>query len=215
MKVRHLGHSCVEIVGQHHIIIDPDFIVSPSEGVEYILVSHAHRDHIGRINEVHSGKVIASEDVCEIAFHLGVSKEKLIPVHAGDRIENIQILPGFSVVGGLSYKIFYYLYKHKLPDPGGTPLSFLIEDKVSVLHIGDAHEFKLNTTVDVLCVPWRKPPFRSKSYKDYIVATVNKISPKYVMPIHYDLPGTEADLNELIDLLDCHILLGGNWHTFS
>ena len=72
MKVRFLGHSCIEIMGQHHILIDPDFTREPEKCVEYILVSHSHRDHIARIAEIPSGKVVASEDVCEIAFNLGV-----------------------------------------------------------------------------------------------------------------------------------------------
>lgn len=214
MQIRYLGHSCIEIIGEHHILIDPDFTHSPMAGVDYILVSHAHRDHLGRVGEVLSGTVIASKDVCEVAFKLGVSKDRLVPVEAGDMIKNIHILPGFSVVGGYSYKIFHFLFKHRLPDFGGTPLSFLIEDTRSVLHIGDAHEFNFHTSPDILCVPWRTPPFGSRKYKEKIVSLVKSISPKYVLPVHYDLPGTEADPKELNDLLHCQILLGNNWHEF-
>ncbi len=38
MKIRFLGHSCVEIVGKHHILIDPDFTLDPLPDVEYICV---------------------------------------------------------------------------------------------------------------------------------------------------------------------------------
>ena len=38
MKIRFLGHSCVEIVGKHHILIDPDFTRDPLPNVEYICV---------------------------------------------------------------------------------------------------------------------------------------------------------------------------------
>jgi len=214
MQIRHLGHSCVEIIGEHHILIDPDFTHSPMAGVEYILISHAHRDHLGRVGEVHSEKVIASKDVCEVAYNFGVTKDRLISVETGDQIANICILPGFSIVGGYSYKVFHLLFKHRLPDFGGTPLSFLIEDSVSILHIGDAHEFNYEISTDILCVPWRTPPFGSKKYKDQIVSLVNNISPKYVLPVHYDLSGTEADPKELIDLLNCQLLLGDNWHEF-
>ena len=34
MKIRFLGHSCIEIMGLHHILIDPDFIREPEKGVE-------------------------------------------------------------------------------------------------------------------------------------------------------------------------------------
>jgi len=214
MQIRYLGHSCVEILGEHHILIDPDYTHSPMAGVEYILVSHAHRDHLGRIGDVPSGKVIASEDVCEAASSFGVTSDRLFPVEVGDQISNIRILPGFSVVSGYSYKIFHLLFKHRLPDFGGTPLSFLIEDTLSVLHIGDAHEFKFHASPDILCVPWRTPPFGSKKYKDQIVSLIKNISPKYVLPVHYDLPGTEADPKELSNLLSCQILSGDNWHEF-
>ena len=92
MKIRFLGHSCIEIMGRHHILIDPDFTREPEKGVEYILVSHAHRDHIARIAEIPTGIVVASQDICDIAFDLGVSRERLLPVSVGDQIENIQIL---------------------------------------------------------------------------------------------------------------------------
>ena len=46
MKVRYLGHSCVEIIGRHHILIDPDFTREPELGVEFICITHAHDDHL-------------------------------------------------------------------------------------------------------------------------------------------------------------------------
>ena len=71
MRIRYLGHSCVEILGRHHILIDPDFTRDPEPGVEYICVTHAHKDHIGRAVDVPGGILLASADVCEIAVSLG------------------------------------------------------------------------------------------------------------------------------------------------
>lgn len=214
MKVRFLGHSCIEIMGQHHILIDPDFTREPEKGVEYILVSHAHRDHIARIAEIPTGKVVASEDVCKIAFNLGISKDRLFPVTLGDTIENIQVLQGFSMTNDPIYNIFYFLFRWKFPDPGGTPLSFLIEDTASLLHIGDAHKFKLDIKPDIMCVPWRTTPFGPKKYKDQIIALVRKISPKYIIPIHYDIKGMEADPAELSGLVKAKILDREDWYYF-
>jgi len=45
MKVRWLGNSCVEIIGKSHLLIDPNFLVEPEEGVELVLVTHEHSDH--------------------------------------------------------------------------------------------------------------------------------------------------------------------------
>jgi len=214
MKVRYLGHSCIEIMGQHHILIDPDFTREPEKGVEYILVSHAHKDHIARIAEIPTGIVVASEDVCDIASDLGVSRDRLFPVSVGDQIENIHILPGFSMVSGPVYSLFYFLFRWRLPDPGGTPLSFFIEDETTILHIGDAHKVELDTTPDILCVPWRTTPFGPQKYKNQIVTMVRKLSPKYIIPIHYDITGMEADPADLIGMVTTKILDGEDWHYF-
>jgi len=48
MKIRYLGHSCVEIIGKHHILIDPDFTRDPLPDVEFICVSHAHKRSHGK-----------------------------------------------------------------------------------------------------------------------------------------------------------------------
>jgi L-ascorbate metabolism protein UlaG (beta-lactamase superfamily) len=215
MKIRYLGHSCIEIIGKNHILIDPDFTREPEKGVEYILVSHAHRDHIARIAEIPTGIVVASEDVCDIAFDLGVSSDRLFPVSVGDQIENIQILPGFSMVGGLIYSLFYFLFRWRQPDPGGTPLSFFIEDETTILHIGDAHKVKLDITPDILCVPWRTTPFGPQKYKNQIATMVRKLSPKYIIPVHYDIEGTEADTSELNEITTCKILDGNGWYSFD
>jgi L-ascorbate metabolism protein UlaG (beta-lactamase superfamily) len=215
MRVRYLGHSCIEIIGKHHILIDPDFIREPEKGVEYILVSHAHKDHIARIAEIPTGIVVASEDVCNIAFDLGVSKDRLLPVSVGDQIENIKILRGFSMVGGFIYSLFYFLFRWRLPDPGGTPLSFFIEDEITILHIGDAHKVKLDITPDILCVPWRTTPFGPQKYKIQIATMVRELSPRYIIPIHFDIEGTEADTNELYEITTCKMLDGNGWYSFD
>ena len=215
MKVRYLGHSCIEIIGKSHVLIDPDFTREPEKGVEYILVSHAHRDHIARIAEIPTGIVVASENVCDIAFDLGVSRDRLLPVSVGDQIENIKILHGFSMVGGFIYSLFYFLFRWRQPDPGGIPLSFFIEDETTILHIGDAHKVKLDIIPDILCVPWRTTPFWPQKYKKQIAKMVKKLSPKYMIPIHYDISRMEADPNELHKITTCKILDGNGWHSFD
>lgn len=216
MRVRHLGHSCVEILGHNHILIDPDYTQNPEPNIEFILVSHAHMDHIARIAELPTGNVLASADVCEIAVKLGVDKDRVYPVVAGNKVRNIQILPGFSMVNDPLYTFFYMLFRRKLPEPGGTPLSFLIEDDgTTLLHIGDAHEVDLDLTPDVLCLPWRRTPFGPNRYKNTIIKLVKQLAPKYILPIHYDLPGMEAMPTELIGRVDQDVLLEGKWHGFT
>ena len=215
MKVRFLGHSCVEIKGQHHILIDPDFTHDPDPGVDYILITHAHMDHIAKVGKVPTGKIIAAKDVCEKAVELGVPFDRVLPVEAGDVIDNIHVLPGFSRVNDPIYNFFYFLFRWRLPEPGGTPLSFMIEDSASLLHVGDAHSVDLNVQPDILCLPWRTTPFGPERYKRTISAMEKQLSPNYVIPIHFDLPGTEADPEELKKRIAATVLDGNYWHDFN
>ncbi len=45
MKVRWLGNSCVEIIGEKHVLIDPNYLAEPEKEVELVLVTHEHGDH--------------------------------------------------------------------------------------------------------------------------------------------------------------------------
>lgn len=215
LKVRYLGHSCVEIEGRHHILIDPDFTHEPEPGVEYICISHAHRDHIARVADVPTGMVLASADVCEIAAQMGVPRERLHPVTAGDEIANIKILPGYSQIGGFFYILFNLMFRWRMPDPGGTPLSFLVEDDITLLHIGDAHDARLPERPDLLCLPWRTSPFRAEPYKEALIEMANRFSPRYILPIHYDLEHTEADPREINGRTNAAVLDGYGWNQFE
>ena len=215
MRVRYLGHSCVEIIGRHHILIDPDFVREPEPGVEYILVSHAHRDHIGRIAEVPTGQVLASPDVCSIAETMGVTRSRLLTVAPGDRVANIQVLPGFSGANQPLYVFFYLLFRRRWPDPAGTPLSFWVQDQATLLHIGDAHRADLQVFPDILCLPWRTTPFRASAYQKVLVRTAKRFCASYVLPIHHDLSPGDADPAELAERLSAQVMDGQEWYTFE
>jgi len=45
MMLRWLGNSCVEIFGERHVVIDPNYLVEPEKGVDVVLVTHEHSDH--------------------------------------------------------------------------------------------------------------------------------------------------------------------------
>lgn len=214
MKVRFLGHSCVEISGKHHILIDPDFTRDPLPVVEYICITHAHDDHIQRVADVSSGVVLASPDVCEIAAKLGVPRERLRPVWPGEQVENIRVLPGYSQTNGVLYTLIVLFFKRHKPEPAGTPLSFLVEDEASLLHIGDAHEAHLAVHPDILCLPWRTTPFQVERYKRTLLRMANGFSPSYILPIHYDLPHSQADPSEIKGRTNAIVLGGEDWYEF-
>jgi L-ascorbate metabolism protein UlaG (beta-lactamase superfamily) len=204
----------VEIIGKHHILIDPDFTRPPLPDIEFICVSHAHKDHIGKIASVSSGLILAAPDVCEIAHKMGIPASRLRPVKAGEQIENIKILPGFSAVKDPMYIVVNLFFRFRLPDPGGTPLSFLIQDEADLLHIGDAHEAPLMVRPDILCLPWRTTPFGSKRYKSTVIRTAKQLDAPYILPIHFDLPGTEASPLEIRERISVTVLTGEKWHSF-
>jgi L-ascorbate metabolism protein UlaG (beta-lactamase superfamily) len=214
MKVRFLGHSCVEIMGQHHILIDPDFSDAPQPGVEYICITHAHMGHIGRVAEVTTGTVLAAADVCDVAARLGVPRDRLKPVQSGEKIANIRVFPGYSQTNGLLYSILSILFKRHWPEPSGTPLSFLVEDEAALLHIGVAHEMPLDIKPDILCLPYRKVPFRQDLYKETLQKMANRLSPGYVLPVHFDLNHSKADPMEIKPGLKARVLDPRDWHVF-
>jgi L-ascorbate metabolism protein UlaG (beta-lactamase superfamily) len=205
----------VEIVGKHHILIDPDFTCDPEPNVEYICITHAHKDHIGRVAETPGGTILAAADVCEIAASLGVPRERLHPVNPGEQVANIQVLTGFSRVNDPTYTFFSVLFRWRYPDPGGTPLSFLVQDEFNLLHIGDAHEASFPFHPDILCLPWRNIPFGRKRYKETLIRMANRFDATFILPIHYDLPGAEANPHELTKYVHATVLEGKGWHDLQ
>ncbi len=214
MRIRHLGHSCVEITGSHHILIDPDFTCEPERGVEYICITHAHPDHIRRVAEVPDAWVLASQAVCDVAAGLGVPIQRLLAAEPGWKVANIEVLPGFSRVNDPVYTVMYLIFRRRWPQPGGTPLSFLIHDEASVLHLGDAHEASLPVSPDVLCLPWRSTPLMAGRYKERLIRLAEQFGAPYVIPVHHDMPPNDADPGELRGRLEATILDGSGWHTF-
>jgi len=45
MKVRWLGNAALEVFGDKHILIDPNFTVEPLEEPKLVLLTHEHDDH--------------------------------------------------------------------------------------------------------------------------------------------------------------------------
>lgn len=88
MKLRWLGNSCVEILGEKHILIDPNYIIEPYAGVEFVLVTHEHSDHIDieKLEAIDYRNLIAPQKTLEIYELEG------IPANPGEEIDGIKIL---------------------------------------------------------------------------------------------------------------------------
>ena len=214
MQIRWLGHSCIEIKGLHHILIDPDYYRKPDRNVDFALITHGHEDHLGQVARLPSGVVLASRAVCETARTEGVPPERLFVVEPGDRVENIQVLPGYSPTGWLVDRWARLLQRrHRLP--GGTPPSFLIKDDLTLLHIGDGHRAPEGVQPDILCLPWRRVPLGDRRYRERLIALANRLAPRYVIPIHHDIPPWEADPTELEGEVEGQVILPTEWVELS
>lgn len=90
MKIRWLGNSCIEIFGRKHLVIDPNFKVPPEPGVDYVLVTHEHGDHI----DLDCYKLIGAE---VIAPRTTLDEYGLegTEARAGEEIDGIKILESF------------------------------------------------------------------------------------------------------------------------
>ena len=194
MKVRYLCHSCVEVIGRHHILIDSDFTRNLMFGVEYICITHVQKDHIRWVVEVPTGCVLAAVGVCEIAGTLGVSRERLRPMTAGERVANIDIRKDFSQVNDPAYTLFHILLRRRTPENGSNPISFKVDGEATLIHIGDAPEAGLEVFPNVLYLPWRTTPFHPQKYQDILIQMGNQFAAPFIIPIHHDMPPNDASL---------------------
>ncbi len=113
MKFRWLGNSCIELIGVKHLLIDPNYIVSPSGNPDYVLVTHEHSDHFSeKAKGLKSVFLAPSEAVKTFNIEAKIVKP-------GDRVENIEVVES-------------YCYKSL------GSVGYLIHDDVRVLHLGDS-----------------------------------------------------------------------------
>ncbi len=90
MRVKWLGNSCIEIFGDKHILIDPNFLISPEPKVDYILVTHEHADHFDMgCFKATEGSLIAPKPVLEEFKLEGVEAT------AGMEIDDIKVLKSY------------------------------------------------------------------------------------------------------------------------
>ena len=101
MRIRWLGNSCVEIFEDKHIVIDPNYLVKPEKGIDYVLVTHEHSDHIDveKLRELDYKNLIAPKFVLK-EFNL-----EGIVAEVGKEIEGIKILESWcwKAVESVSY----------------------------------------------------------------------------------------------------------------
>ncbi len=149
MKITFYGHSCFKIITEKgkKILIDPWITnpLSPKEvdtgPYDFILITHAHGDHLGDVLKIaknENSEIIAIHEIQQYLLNQGISKA--IGMNIG----------GTYQVGDLRFTMVPALHSSSFPDGkyGGAPCGFIItlENEVSIYHAGDTglfYEMKL------------------------------------------------------------------------
>ena len=174
MRVTKYTHACVRIdEGDRGFLIDPGIWVEPDvyEGVDEILITHEHFDHVdAEALRDQAGRnsallVRAPAPVAETLREAGVPVEVVAP---GDALT----VAGFSVeaVGGLHAEIYDGL-------PGCANVGYVVEGRV--YHPGDAL-FVPDAAIELLLVPAAAPWLKLSEAIDFVRA----VGAARTVPIH-------------------------------
>ncbi|KRL04993.1 metal-dependent hydrolase [Liquorilactobacillus oeni] len=211
MKLIWHGHSVIEIITNNDkdILIDPFITDNPLTDLrvadchpDYILVTHAHHDHLGDTLEIakkSDAKVIA---IAELAAYLG---------NRGVDTEGLNFGGSFRA-GGLQFKLVPAWHTAALPQPDGSSLTLgaaagfeLHIDGKTLYDAGDTALFsdmKLinhGQGVDVALLPIGD--YFTMGIEDALIAAAF-VKARHVLPIHYDtFPQIKQDSQRFIDNL--------------
>ncbi|ASJ10471.1 hypothetical protein A3L12_03740 [Thermococcus sp. P6] len=187
MRIIWYGHACfwVETRGVR-LLIDPYPEVDDDRigGVDYILITHEHADHYGKVellSRLRDATVIGPKQVYVMAISDGVTKVR--EIEGGQTLE---------LENGVKVTAVY------VEHPSSQyPLGYLIEGEVRVFHTGDTYPApafqRLRGKVDVLMVPISG---RSTANEREAAQIVEDIRPRIVIPMHYGVYG-EGNVEKL------------------
>ncbi|GAB6136779.1 MBL fold metallo-hydrolase [Thermococcus prieurii] len=191
MKVIWYGHACfwIETNGVK-ILIDPYPEVDDDRigEVDYILITHEHTDHYGKVellSRLRDATVIGPKQVYLMAVADGVTKVR--EIEAGQTIE---------LENGVKVTAIY------VEHPSSQyPLGYLIEGDKRLLHPGDTYAGpvfqRLRGKVDILLVPISG---RSTANAREATQIVEDVRPRVVIPMHYGVYN-DADPSKLVEEL--------------
>ena len=140
MEITYLGHSCFLLnINGTRVLFDPFITYNPlasqinKEEIEadYILLSHAHQDHVADAEyfaKKNNASVVAIFEICE--WYKTKEIEKVVPMNIGGKVK----LP-FGTV-----KMVNAIHSSVLPDGtyGGNPAGFVVQtDEKTFYFAGD------------------------------------------------------------------------------
>ncbi|MFO8109251.1 MAG: MBL fold metallo-hydrolase [Thermoplasmata archaeon] len=172
MEVRWLGNSCVDMISDERVIIDPHPVIELKGKADKILITHEHDDHFRKetFEKISEGdtEIYAPKHTLEKFDIDGTA------VEPGDEFEGIKVL---SCQCWNSEESVGYLYE-------------------GILHNGDSAEFPDKGFVKLAftaCFP--------DNYDDYVEG-LSKIDPDVVVPFHYDPDEKLSEAQGLAELLE-------------
>lgn len=194
MKITFLGHACISIeVSGKTILVDPFISGNPKAShidiqtlkADYILLTHAHQDHILDAESIarRTGAVIVSN--YEIASHYGAMGLNYHPMNHG----------GSWTFDFGKVKYVTALHTSSFPDGsyGGQPGGFVIEGEHKNIYIaGDTA-----LTMDMKLIPMRTPLDLA------------------ILPVGSNFTMDVDDAIIASDFLDCEKVLGYHYDTFG
>ncbi|MEM2144461.1 MAG: MBL fold metallo-hydrolase [Candidatus Jordarchaeaceae archaeon] len=124
MRIRWLGNSCVEFLGEKHFLIDPNFLVEPEGGVNFVLVTHEHIDHfdVQKFRKLNA-RLIAPYTVLSM-YNLDGMIAKV-----GEEFEGVKVYESWCLKSEESVSYFYEGVLHagdsaRFPEVEGVKLVF-------------------------------------------------------------------------------------------
>lgn len=190
VNIRFLGNACVEIIGnQDHIIIDPTFLNEPKTGIERILLTHHHSDHVNqeKLQEIQNNFSIEGKEL-EIYGPLCVFEKLNIDFILIEPTSKIDLTNGYVEV-----------FENDCWKAPGCVAYLIVINDYKILHTADSANFSsdlktLKNSIDLCFIAC----FES-NFEDYL-EFVKLISPKLVIPYHFNYE-KEEEARKLTDLL--------------
>jgi L-ascorbate metabolism protein UlaG (beta-lactamase superfamily) len=169
------GHACVRVATDSGaLVVDPGAfsdLAAALEGVEHVLVTHAHPDHLDAValaeRDVH---VHGPGQVLDALAEAGVPPERRHLLTPGDRLE----------VAGAVVEVLDAPHEVIHPEvPLPTNVALLVDGVV--LHPGDAFvRPPAGVVIDVLLEPVGAPWLRAADMVEHVRA----VRPRRVVPVH-------------------------------
>jgi len=173
---RYLGRACVEIISKNdHIIIDPNYVEPPRKGINKVLLTHEHEDHLDpeKIQKIYEEYIRENQDFKIYGSKSTKDKVALEEPYIVDDGEVIDLNDG-------DIEVFTI-------DCWGTDscVAYLINiNGKGILHTADSANYSarlktIENEIDCCFVACFED-----YYKDYL-DFVNTVKPKLTVPYHF------------------------------